>query len=101
MIRRPVPDSRSSGERVAGEALEEAQQDQDDTDDPVGLTRLAERAGEEHPEHVDDHRGHEQQGCPVVDLADEQPAAHVHRDATELSNAFDMWTPRRLSNDPL
>src|SRR5690606_40915923 len=39
------------GERVAGEALEEAEPEQQQADDPVELTRLAERTGEEDPEH--------------------------------------------------
>ena len=65
------------GQRVAGEALEEAEQEQRDADDPVELARLAERAGEEDPEHVHDDRGHEQQRRPVVHLPHDQAAAHV------------------------
>ena len=40
------------GEGVAGEALDDGEQRQHRADDPVELTRLAEGAGEEHPEHV-------------------------------------------------
>ena len=68
------------GQRVAGEALDQAQGHQTQPDQPVQLTGLAERAGEEHPEHVDQHRGHEQQRRPVVDLAHDQPAADVEGD---------------------
>ncbi len=65
------------GQRVAGEALDDAEPDQAEADEPVELTRLAERAGEEHPEHVDQHRREEQQRRPVVDLPDDQAAADV------------------------
>ena len=59
---------------------EEAQEQQQHADHPVGLARLAEGTGEVGAEHVHDHRGHEQQRRPVVDLADEQPAADVEGD---------------------
>ncbi len=68
------------GQRVAGEAGEEAEEQQQHADDPVRLARLAEGAGEERAEHVHDHRGHEDQRRPVVDLPDEQAAAHVEGD---------------------
>ena len=54
--------------------------DQAQADEPVQLTGLAERAGEEDPEHVHDHGRDEEQGGPVVDLADDQSAAHVEGD---------------------
>ena len=65
---------------VAGEALEDAEHEQPDPDDPVELTGLAERAGEEHPGQVHHDRGHEQQGCPVVDLTHDQAAADIEAD---------------------
>ncbi len=65
------------GERVAGDAHEEGQHQHDDTDEPVGLARAAERTGEEDAQQVHDDRGHEQQRGPVVDLAHEEPAADV------------------------
>jgi hypothetical protein len=68
------------GQRVAGEALERADEDEHQADDPVGLARLAERTGEERAEHVRHHRGDEQQRRPVVDLPHEQAAAHVEGD---------------------
>jgi hypothetical protein len=68
------------GQGVAREALDHAKCQQRYADEPVQLTRLAERAGEEDPEHVDRHGGDEQQCRPVVDLAHDQPTAHVERD---------------------
>ena len=68
------------GQRVAGEALEDAQDQQQRADDPVDLARLAERAGEEDAHHVDEHRGDEQHRGPVVHLPHEQSAADVERD---------------------
>jgi hypothetical protein len=47
------------GERVAEQALDHAQREQHDADQPVDLTGLAVRAGEEHPEHVRHDRDHE------------------------------------------
>ena len=64
-------------EGVAEEALDHAQEDERATDDPVSLTRAAERTGEEDAEHVRDHGHHEQQGCPVVHLADKQATANL------------------------
>jgi hypothetical protein len=68
------------GERVAEQAFGERQGEQDDADDPVELARLAVGAGEEDPQHVAQDRGHEQDGCPVVDLPHEQPATDVEAD---------------------
>ncbi len=68
------------GERVTEEALEHRQDQQETTDDPVGLTRTSERTGEEDAHHVDDDRRGEQQCRPVVDLTDEETAAHLERD---------------------
>ena len=79
-IRRPGAGQQVVGQRVAGEALDDAEHDQAEADQPVELARLAERAGEEHPEHVDRHRGDEQQRRPVVDLPDDQAAADVEGD---------------------
>ena len=49
-------------------------------DHPVQLARLAERAGEEDPHHVHEHRGDEQHRRPVVHLPHQQAAAHVEGD---------------------
>jgi hypothetical protein len=67
-------------QRVTGEAGEEADPEQQRPDDPVRLARLAERAGEEHPEHVQHDRRHEQQRRPVVHLPHDQAAAHLEGD---------------------
>ena len=68
------------GQRVAGEALDDAEQQEQQTDDVVELARLAERAGEEHSHHVHEHRGDEQHRRPVVHLPHQQAAAYVERD---------------------
>ncbi|MBG9887282.1 hypothetical protein ABE10_12235, partial [Bacillus toyonensis] len=65
------------GERVPGEALGHGQDEQDEPDDPVQLTRLAERAGEEHAQHVDADPGDEHERRPVMDLTDQKAAAQV------------------------
>ena len=65
------------GERVAGEACCQTKDHQREADHPVQFTRLAERAGEEHPHHVSHDRGHEQQRRPVVDLTHQQAAANM------------------------
>jgi hypothetical protein len=64
---------------VAGEALADGQEEQHHADQPVGLPRPAEGAGEEDAHQVHDDRGDEHQRGPVVDLADEQTAADVER----------------------
>ena len=68
------------GQRVAGEALDDAQRHQRDPDEPVDVARLAERAGEEHAHQVHDHRHDEDQRGPVVGLPDDQPGRHIERD---------------------
>ena len=68
------------GERVAGEAGEHAEDQQQEAEQPVDLARLAERAGEEDAHHVHEHAGEEDQRRPVVDLPDQQTAAHVEAD---------------------
>ena len=67
-------------QRVAREALEQAQHHQREADEPVDLTGLAERTGEEDPQHVDHDRHQEDQGRPVVHLAHQQSGAHVEAD---------------------
>ena len=68
------------GQRVAEESLEHGQDEQQRADHPVRLPGPSECAGEEDARQVDhDGRG-EQQGRPVMDLADEQPAAHLEAD---------------------
>ena len=67
------------GERVAGEPLEGAQDQQQRADRPVQLARLAVRAGEEDPQQVDHHRADEEHRRPVVDLPHQQAAADVER----------------------
>lgn len=68
------------GQRVAGEALGHREDEEDETDHPVQLARLAERTGEEHAEHVHADAGDEHQSRPVVDLADQKATAQVEGD---------------------
>jgi hypothetical protein len=68
------------GQRVPGVALDDGQGEQGDADQPVHLPRLAERAGDEDPQHVHRDRGDEQVGGPVADLAHQQAAADVEAD---------------------
>ena len=68
------------GQRVAEEALEHGQDQQQRADHPVGLAWPAERAGEEDARHVHHDRRREQQGGPVVNLPDEQAASHLEAD---------------------
>ena len=68
------------GERVSGEALAHREDEEGEPDDPVELTRLAERSREEDAQHVQADGGDEQQRGPVVHLAHEEPAADVERD---------------------
>ena len=65
------------GQRVAGEALERAEEQEQAADHPVELARLAVRTGEEDPQQVDHHRRDEDHRRPVVHLTHEQAAAHV------------------------
>ncbi len=67
-------------QRVTGEAGEHAEDQQQEAEDPVDLTGLAERAGEEDAHHVHDHRRDEDQRRPVVDLTDQQATADVEAD---------------------
>ena len=64
-------------QRVAGEPVEDGEDQQRHADHPVDLARPAERAGEEHAAQVHDDGGEEQQRRPVVDLAHHQPGPHV------------------------
>ena len=89
------------GERVAREALGHGEDPEDEAEDPVELTRLAERTREEHAGHVQHDRGHEQQGRPVVDLPDEEPAADVERDVSVDCRAVDISTPLSGTYEPL
>ena len=75
-----MPGEQVVGQGVAGEALDQRQHRQLRADEPVELTRLAERPGEEHAHHVHVDRHDEQQCCPVVDLADDEAAADVEGD---------------------
>ena len=78
----PQPDAGQQvvGQRVAEETLEHGQNQQQRTDDPVGLARPPKRSGEEDPGQVHhDGRGEHQRG-PVMDLANEQAAAHLETD---------------------
>ena len=68
------------GERVAGEALGHREDEQHEADHPVQLARLAERACEEHAQHVHADAGDEDERGPVVDLADQEATAEVERD---------------------
>ena len=68
------------GQRVAGEPLQDAQQQQHAADQPVDLARLAEGSGDEHADEVDEHRRDEQHRCPVVHLPHQQTGTHVEGD---------------------
>ena len=65
------------GERVAEEAVDDAQDEHGSHRRPVELPGLAERPGEEHPGHVHGDRAEEDVGRPVVGLAHEQSRPHV------------------------
>ena len=80
--RRPQADAGQQvvGQRVTEVALEHRQDQQQRADDPVGLTRPAEGAGEEDARQVHHDRRREQQRRPVVDLPDEQSTAHLEAD---------------------
>ncbi len=67
-------------QRVAHEPVEHAEEQQQRAEDPVDLAGLAERAGEEHAQHVREHRGDEDDRGPVVDLAHQEAAAHLEAD---------------------
>ncbi len=67
-------------QRVTGEAGEHAEDEQQEAEQPVDLARLAVRTGEEHPEHVHEHAGQEDDRRPVVDLPDQQTTADVEAD---------------------
>ena len=66
-------------QRIAGDPGRQRHQQQAHADQPVDLARPAERAGEEDPTGVHDDRGQEHERRPVVDLAHQQPGAHVER----------------------
>ena len=69
------------GQRVAGEAGGQGEQQQEQPDDPVQLAGPAEGAGEEDPRHVQGDGADEHERRPVVHLADQQPALDVEGDA--------------------
>ena len=81
------------GQRVAGEALGHGEDEEDETDHPVQLTRLAERTGEEDAQHVQADGRHEQQGRPVVHLTHQEAAADVERDVERRRHGADISMP--------
>jgi len=86
-------ESRSSGSEYR-RSLDQCHRQQADADEPVDLTRLAERAGEEDAEHVHRRRGDEQHGGPVVDLAHEQAATTSNDNVSVDWYASDIGMPR-------
>ena len=84
--RHPVPDREPHpGEQVVGQRVAEValqQRDEQDRDpEPVReLARLAVGAGEEDAEQVEDDRGDEDVGRPVVRLPHQQPGLHGGRE---------------------
>ena len=68
------------GQRVAGESLQRPEEEQEASDHPVELARLAERPGHEDPDQVHEHAGDEDHRRPVVDLAHQQAAADLEGD---------------------
>ena len=77
-----IPGARQQvvGQRVAEEALEHRQDQQQRADHPVGFAGTPEGAGEEDAGQVHHDRRGEHQCRPVVNLSDEQPAAHLEAD---------------------
>ncbi len=79
----PVHDGEAGpGEQVAREVVsrqpcQHGQDQQQESDQPVDLARLAECTREEDPHRVDEYGGDEDQRRPVVDLPDQQTAADV------------------------
>ncbi|CAI8314741.1 MAG: Uncharacterised protein [Cellulomonadaceae bacterium TMED98] len=67
-------------QRVSGKTFCHCEDEQDKTDHPVQFTRLAERAREEHPQHVQAGCGDEEQGSPVMRLSHQQSAPDVKRE---------------------
>jgi hypothetical protein len=85
------------GQRVAGEALAQGQEQQRDADQPVDLAGPAEGAGEEDAAQVDHDRGHEHQRRPVVHLAHQQPGADLERQPQHrVVGGRDLLAPQRL-----
>ena len=68
-------------QRVAGEPGRQREHQHQHADDPVDLPWSAERPGEEDARHVEGDRADEHQRCPVVHLADHEPALDVEGDA--------------------
>ena len=64
------------GQRVTEETVHDREDQQRRADRPVEFAWLAERAGEEHPRHVDHDRADEDVAGPVVHLAHQEAAAH-------------------------
>ena len=91
------------GQRVAQETLEDRQDQHQQPDGPVELAGLAERAGEEHPGHVDHDRADEDVAGPVVHLAHQQAAANrereVHRRVERLGQDLAAQRPVRAVVD--
>ena len=67
-------------QRVPEQALQDAQREHAEADEPVQLAGLAVGAGEEDPQHVRHEGRHEQDRRPVVDLPHQQAAADVEAD---------------------
>lgn len=84
------------GKRVSGEALGHREDEEDEADHPVELTRLAEGTGEEHAEHVHADAGDEHEGGPVVDLPDQESTAQIEGDVQRrLERRGHLDTPHR------
>ena len=67
-------------QRVSQEAVQDAQDEHEDADDPVELTGLAEGAGEEDPGHMHGDRPEEDVGSPVMGLAHQESRPDVERE---------------------
>ena len=78
--REPHPREQVVDERVAGVPLEQREHEHRHSEVVGQAAGRAERAGEEHPEQVQDDRDDEDVGCPVVGLADEEPGACRERE---------------------
>ena len=85
------------GDGVTEEAFEHRQDEQQAADDPVRFTRATEGAGEEDASEVNDDRRREHQCSPVVNLANEETAAHLEGDVQgRLVGARHRDTAKRL-----
>ena len=78
--REPHPGQQVVDQGVAEVALEQGEAEHRQADVVGEVARLAEGAGEEDPQHVQDDRRDEDVGGPVVRLPHQQAGAHLERE---------------------